>query len=60
MLQKSKVVAPRIFRENRKRETITELYALNRVAEVAGEFNARGSSPLTSLHQRWAYGPQNF
>jgi len=45
VLQKSKVAAPRIFRENKKRETITDSYILNRVAEVAGEFNARGSSP---------------
>jgi hypothetical protein len=45
VLQKSKVAAPRIFRENKKRETITDSYALNRVAEVAGEFNARGSPP---------------
>ena len=44
VLQKSKVAAPRIFRENKKQETITQSYTLNRVAEVAGEFNARGSS----------------
>jgi len=45
VLQKSKVAAARIFRENKKRETITDSYPLNRVAEVAGEFNARGSVP---------------
>jgi hypothetical protein len=45
VLQKSKVVALRIFRENKKRETITDSYTLNRVAEVAGEFNVRGSVP---------------
>jgi hypothetical protein len=45
VLQKSKVAAPRIFRENKKRETIPDSCALNRVAEVAGEFNARGSPP---------------
>jgi hypothetical protein len=45
MLQKSKVAALRIFRENKKRETITDSYTLNRVAEVAGEFNVRGSVP---------------
>jgi hypothetical protein len=41
VLQKSKVAAPRIFRENKKRETITDSYALNRVAEVAGEFTLK-------------------
>jgi hypothetical protein len=45
LLQKSKVVPPRIFRENTKRETTTDSHTLNRVAEVSGEFNARGSSP---------------
>jgi hypothetical protein len=45
VLQKSKVAAPRIFRENKKRETITDSFTLNRVAEVAGEFNVRGSVP---------------
>jgi hypothetical protein len=45
VLRKSKVAAPRIFRENTKRETATDSHTLNRVAEVAGEFNARGSSP---------------
>ena len=45
MLQNSKVAAPRIFRENKKRETITDLYTLSRGAEIAGEFNARGSVP---------------
>jgi hypothetical protein len=45
VLQNSKVAAPRIFRENKKRETITDSYTLNRVAEVAGEFNVRGSVP---------------
>ena len=45
VLQNSKVAAPRIFRENKKRETITDLYTLSRGAEIAGEFNARGSVP---------------
>jgi len=45
VLQKSNVAAPRIFRENKMRETITDSYTLNRAAEVAGEFNARGSLP---------------
>jgi hypothetical protein len=45
MLQKSKVAAPRIFRENKKPETIADSYTLNRVAEVAGEIDARGSVP---------------
>ena len=43
LLQKSKVAAPQIFRENKKRGTITDSYILNRVAETAGEFDARGS-----------------
>ena len=60
VLQNSKVAAPRIFRENKKRETITDSYTLSRGAEIAGEFNARGSVPLTSLHGRRAYSPQNF
>ena len=45
VLQNSKVAAPRIFRENKKRETITNSYTLSRGAEIAGEFNARGSVP---------------
>ena len=42
VLQKSKVATPRIFRENKKRETIADSHTLNRVAEIAGEFDARG------------------
>jgi hypothetical protein len=45
VLQKSKVVAPRNFRENKKRGTITDSYTLNRAAKVADEFNVRGSVP---------------
>jgi hypothetical protein len=45
VLQKSKVAAPQIFRENKKRGTITDPYTLNRVAEATGEFDARGSVP---------------
>jgi hypothetical protein len=41
LLQKSKVAGPRIFRENPKRKAITDSYNLNRIAEVAGEFNVR-------------------
>jgi hypothetical protein len=41
LLQKSKVAGPRIFRENTKRKTVTDSYDLNRIAEVACEFNAR-------------------
>jgi hypothetical protein len=37
--------APRIFRENKKRETIPDSCTFNRVAEVAGGFNVRGSVP---------------
>jgi hypothetical protein len=54
MLQNSKVAAPRIFRENNKRGTIADSYTLNRAAEVASEFDARGSVPSR------AYSPQNF
>ena len=45
VLQNSKVAAAGIFRENKKRETITNSCTLNRGAEIAGEFNARGSVP---------------
>jgi hypothetical protein len=45
VLQKSKVAAPRNFRENKKRGTITDSYTLNRAAKVADEFNLRGSVP---------------
>jgi hypothetical protein len=45
LLQKSKVAAPQIFRENKKRKTITDSYTFDRVAEAAGEFDARGSVP---------------
>ena len=45
MLQKSKVAAPRIFSENKKRETMANSYILNRVAEVAGELDVRGRLP---------------
>ena len=41
VLQKSKVAGPRIFRENTKREAIADSYNLNRVTEVACEFNVR-------------------
>jgi hypothetical protein len=45
VLQKSKVATPRIFRENKKRKMIADSYTLNRVAEIAGEFDARGPVP---------------
>jgi hypothetical protein len=45
LLQKSKVAAPQIFRENKKRGTIADSYNINRVAEAAGEFDAKGSVP---------------
>jgi hypothetical protein len=60
VLQKAKVAAPRIFRENNKRETVADSYTLNRAAEVASEFDARGSVPLSSLHQRRAYSLPNY
>jgi hypothetical protein len=41
VLQKSKVAGPRIFCENTKREAIADSYNLNRIAEVACEFNVR-------------------
>jgi alkylhydroperoxidase/carboxymuconolactone decarboxylase family protein YurZ len=45
VLQKSNVADPRIFRENTKRETIADSYNLNRVTEVACEFNVRRRGP---------------
>ena len=41
VLQKSKVEGPQIFRENTKREAIADSYNLNRITEVACEFNVR-------------------
>jgi len=41
VLQKSKVAAPRIFRENTKQEAIADSYNRNRVGEVACESNVR-------------------
>ncbi len=43
VLQKSKVAVPRIFRENKKRETISDSCTLNRITEVTGKFSVRGS-----------------
>jgi hypothetical protein len=45
LLQNSKVAASRIFRENKKRETIADSCALNRVAELASVFDVRGAVP---------------
>jgi hypothetical protein len=45
LLKKSKVATPRIFREDKRWETIADSYTLNRVAEIAGEFDARGHVP---------------
>ena len=39
VLQKSKVAGLRIFTKNLKREAIADSYNLNRVTEVAYEFN---------------------
>jgi len=41
LLQKSKVAGRRIFREKPKREALTDSYDLNRITEVACEFNVR-------------------
>jgi hypothetical protein len=41
VLQKSKVAGRRIFRENTKRGSIADSYNLNRITEVACEFNVR-------------------
>jgi hypothetical protein len=41
VLQNSKVAGLQIFRENTKRETIADSYNVNRVTEVACEFNVR-------------------
>src|SRR6202158_1678848 len=45
LLQKAKVASLRIFRENTKREAIADSYNLNRVTEVACEFNVRRRGP---------------
>src|SRR5262245_57611240 len=45
VLQKSKVATQQIFRENTKQKTIADSGILNRVAEVACEFDARGCAP---------------
>jgi hypothetical protein len=45
VLQKSKVAAHQIFRENTKQKTIGDSRILNRVGEVAGGFDARGCVP---------------
>jgi len=45
LLQKSKVADLRIFRENTKREAIADSCNLNRVTEVACEFNVRRWGP---------------
>jgi hypothetical protein len=41
VLQKSKVAGLRIFRENTRWEAIADSYNLNRVTEVACEFNVK-------------------
>jgi len=45
VLQKSKVAGRRIFRENPKREALADSYDLNRITEVACEFNVRRWGP---------------
>jgi hypothetical protein len=45
VLQKSKVATQQIFRENTKQKTIADSGTLNRVAEVACKFDARGCVP---------------
>ena len=59
VLQKSKVVGLRIFRENTKREAIADLYNLNRVVKVAVSLT-QGDEIFTSLHESRACSPQNF
>ena len=41
LLQKSKVAGRRFFRENSRREAIADSCNLNRIGEVAREFNVR-------------------
>src|SRR3954468_15301233 len=41
VLQKSKIAGQRIFRENTRREAITDSYDFNGTTEVACEFNVR-------------------
>ena len=45
VLQNSKVAAPRIFRENKKRETITDLYTLSRVPRSPVSLTREDQSP---------------
>jgi hypothetical protein len=60
LLQKSKIAEPLIFRENANRQMIADSIALNRVTEVAREFNAGGRVALTSLRENRTQSPQNF
>ena len=41
LLQKSEVAGRRIFRENTRRQAITDPYDLSRITEVACEFSVR-------------------
>ena len=41
VLQKSKVVGRRIFRENKKQGAIADSYSFNRIIEAACKFNVR-------------------
>src|SRR6202035_2394363 len=59
VLQKSKVAGLRFFRENMKRETIADSYNLNRVTEVACEFNVRRWGP-SHLYTKTAPGARRI
>jgi hypothetical protein len=52
VLQKSKVATQQIFRENTIPDTIADSGTLNRVAEVACRFNARGWSHVFTRKPR--------
>jgi hypothetical protein len=60
VLQKSEVADLRIFREDTKRETIADSYNLNRVTEVACEFNVRRWGPSHLYTKTALRSPHNF
>ena len=59
VLQKSKVATQQIFRENAKSKTIADSDILNRVAEVASGFDARGCVP-SRLYAKATPKPAEF
>ena len=59
VLQKSKVAGRRIFRENPKRQALANSYDLNRITEVACEFNVRRRGP-SHLYTKARLQPAEF